>query len=44
MKNIDLHLGVISEALFDAVSEGKITTQEYKTACDGLRIINKVIK
>ena len=34
----------IADALFEAVSSGKITTAEYKTACNGLKIINKVIK
>lgn len=49
-KKIEFHLGAISEALFDAVSSGnavssgKITSQEYDTACKGLRIINKVVK
>lgn len=34
----------IGEKLFDAVSCGKITTSEYKTAVAGLKVINKVIK
>lgn len=43
-KKIEFHLGAISEALFEAVSSGKITSQEYDTVCKGLRIINKVVK
>ena len=33
----------IGSALFDAVSSGKITTEEYKTAIKGLNIIKKVL-
>ena len=33
----------IGEALFDAVSCGKITTEEYKTAIKGINIIKKLL-
>ena len=33
----------IGDALFNAVSEGKITTDEYKTAIKGINIIRKVL-
>lgn len=33
----------IGTALFDAVSCGKITTEEYKTAIKGINIIKKLL-
>ena len=33
----------IGEALFNAVSCGKITTEQYKTAIKGINIIKKVL-
>jgi hypothetical protein len=33
----------IGEALFEGVSSGKITTEEYKIAIKGLNIIKKIL-
>jgi len=44
MKKAKFDTAGIGTALFDAVSSGKITTEEYKTAIKGLNIVKKVIQ
>jgi len=42
-KKVKFETKGVGEALFDAVSAGKITTEEYKVAIKGINIIRKVL-
>ena len=39
-----INYGYIGITLFEAVSSGKITTDEYNTAIEGIKVIKKCIQ
>ena len=43
MANKVIDISALGEALFEAVSSGKISGKEYKKVIDSLKIIKKII-